>query len=224
MSILLLNEDEFTPKQISGLMAWFDAKPLYLNLDSNSYVSKWFDLSGNNFHLNQLIADNQPRLVDGSVVFDGSNDYLKSNEFTAISQPFTVLIVCKIINYVVNRSVYDGNAYASNTLYMQPSANYLRLYAGPTGSTVEADAGTNKVVIKTVTNGSSSSIQINNNSVITGILGSNLLRGITLGSRGDGSLNGNVAIDGFMLFNKVLSAAEEQKLKSYCSKRYRFSL
>lgn len=224
MSLLTLHSEvDFTPKKVSGLMAWFEAKPLHLIMDSNNYVSKWNDLSGNNYHLNQLIANNQPRYSEGSIIFDGSTDCLKTNEFTAIPQPFTVIIVCRIITYTVNRSVYDGNAYASNTLYMQPSANYLRLYAG-TSSSVQADAGINKVVIKTVTNGSSSLVQVNNNTAVSGIVGVNLLRGITLGSRGDGSLNGNVAIDGFMVYNKVLTTTEEQKLKNYCSKTYRFSL
>lgn len=71
----------FNPRQISGLLAWYDASDAS-TLTIATGVSQWRDKSGNGRTLRQSIGNNQPlstsRTLNGKTVldFDGSNDVL----------------------------------------------------------------------------------------------------------------------------------------------------
>lgn len=73
----------FTPKNVSGLAAWWDANDTStLTLDGNGNVSSWADKSGNAVTASQGTANNRPTptaaALNGKQVltFDGSNDSL----------------------------------------------------------------------------------------------------------------------------------------------------
>ena len=69
----------WTPKLLSGLLAWYDAsKSANVTTVSNA-VSQWNDSSGNNYHAVQATANNRPAYtatLNGKNVltFDGTND------------------------------------------------------------------------------------------------------------------------------------------------------
>lgn len=71
----------FTPRSISGLLAWYDAADAS-TLTIATGVSAWADKSGNNHTLRQPIGNNQPasgtRTIGGrnALDFDGTNDVL----------------------------------------------------------------------------------------------------------------------------------------------------
>lgn len=96
----------FTPKNVSGLAAWWDANAASsLTLDGSGNVSTWADLSGNSVNATQTTANNRPTPTAGALngkqvlTFDGSNDGLS---FTGTARTDeTLIIVCKV-NYVVD--------------------------------------------------------------------------------------------------------------------------
>jgi hypothetical protein len=69
----------FTPRNISGLLAWWDTQ-VPSSYDIATGVSVWRDLSGNGHTVSQSITNNQPSLntINGRTAFsfDGTNDDL----------------------------------------------------------------------------------------------------------------------------------------------------
>ena len=86
---------------------WLDASDAStFTFSSGSAVSKWTDKSGNGYEFVQSTSANQPSrsgMLNGlsTVVFDGSNDFLRSNlaasafSFLSDSTPFTTFMVFK---------------------------------------------------------------------------------------------------------------------------------
>lgn len=71
----------FTPKNISGLVAWFDADDASTFTLSGTSVQQWRDKSGNNYSVSQGTANNQPSRTGtlrgrACIDFDGANDFL----------------------------------------------------------------------------------------------------------------------------------------------------
>jgi hypothetical protein len=72
----------FTPRNISGLAAWWDASDAASITTVSGAVSQWNDKSGNNVHATQTTANNRPvntsQTLNGRAVmtFDGSNDIM----------------------------------------------------------------------------------------------------------------------------------------------------
>ena len=74
----------FSPRSISGLVAWFDADDASTFTLSGTSVSEWRDKSGNGYAVSQSVGNNQPARTGtlrgrACVDFDGSNDYLFSD-------------------------------------------------------------------------------------------------------------------------------------------------
>ena len=72
----------FTPRNISGLAAWWDAGDAASITTVSGRVSQWNDKSGNGVHATQTTANNRPvntsQTLNGRAVmtFDGSNDIM----------------------------------------------------------------------------------------------------------------------------------------------------
>lgn len=74
----------FSPKSISGLVAWFDASDASTFTLSGTAVSEWRDKSGNGYSVSQTTGNNQPARTGSirgraCIDFDGTNDYLFSD-------------------------------------------------------------------------------------------------------------------------------------------------
>ena len=96
----------FTPRSISGLVAWFDADDVSTFTLNGTAVSEWRDKSGNGYAVSQGTGNNQPDrtgtvLGRATVDFDGSNDCLFADN-TGISAAFsgdksiTAFVVCQM--------------------------------------------------------------------------------------------------------------------------------
>ena len=83
----------FSPRSISGLVAWFDADDVSTFTLNGTAVSEWRDKSGNGYAVSQSTGNNQPDrtgtvLGRATVDFDGSNDCLFADN-TGISAAFS---------------------------------------------------------------------------------------------------------------------------------------
>lgn len=73
----------FDPKSISGLAGWWDASVASSVSLNSGEVQQWDDLSGNNRHALQSVANNQPtyrtsvRNGKNAIEFNGSTDFLR---------------------------------------------------------------------------------------------------------------------------------------------------
>ena len=82
----------FSPRSISGLVAWFDADDVSTFTLSGTAVSEWRDKSGNGYAVSQGTGNNQPARTGkvkgrATIEFDGTNDVLFSTD-TGIAQAY----------------------------------------------------------------------------------------------------------------------------------------
>lgn len=180
---------------------------------TGSGVSQWDDLSGNGRHLLQGTDAARPALqADGSVLFNGTSHYLKTNAFT-LNQPEWVLWVGKQVSWTGVDRVFDGNADVSGVLYQSPTTPRLRLYAG-VGSTENANLAVGALgVVSCVINGASSALQINNTAATGGDPGAANMGGLTLGAAATGASNwANISTSELLVFPFAPSTAQLDRL------------
>jgi hypothetical protein len=109
----------FTPKNLSGLVAWFDADDLSTFTLSGTAVSEWRDKSGNGYSVAQTDSNNRPARTGtirgrACIDFDGTNDYLFSDGtgLAAIySGDKSITVIC--VGEAHNAAEYTLNASGS---------------------------------------------------------------------------------------------------------------
>jgi hypothetical protein len=88
----------WTPADIDTAL-WLDAADPSTITESGGAVSQWNDKSGNNYHVSQSTAADQPTVStdagNASILFDGTSDYLRYDVSGTITYPTSAFIVCR---------------------------------------------------------------------------------------------------------------------------------
>ena len=181
---------------------------------TGSGVSQWDDQSGNGNHLKQATDTNRPSLEsDGTILFDGVDNFLKTDAFT-LDQPVSIYILGKQITWTSDRRWFDGNTLNTGTLQMSGSSGDIRIFAGAATSTVNATLDT-YYVVSSVFNSTSSVLQLNNETPVTGNAGTNNMGGFTLGASG-GNVNwSNIQIKEVIIYNVAHTAEQRAVIVNY---------
>lgn len=205
----------FSPLDLSPA-AWFKFNTGIT--EAAGAVSQWDDQSGNGRHLKQATGGAQPALqVDGTILFDGSSDYLKCDSFT-LAQPVMIAAVLKMVSWTSADYWHDGNAL--NTLVIQEfqASPKVRMYVS--GGSVSSDftlmaLGTYGAVYE-LFSGASSYISYDDNAANTATLGTTSPSGFTLGCGGDGTTgHSNIQVAEVCIFPAAITGANLTSLKSY---------
>ena len=151
-------------------------------IESDGFVTTWYDQSGNDNHATQGTAGSQPKIVDSGVLvsdgieFDGVDDYLGTSTFS-LTQPYTTLSVSKsFINNdsggLLSISTAPNGTTSLNSFYRND--NGIAINAGATLTTAPSFTySTNTSYLKTsLFNGASSEISVNSISRASGNSGS----------------------------------------------------
>ena len=211
----------FSPLDISGLVAWYEAsRGVTLN---GSDVSQWSDLSGNLNHLIQATPGDQPLWVDSTydyIDFDGAGEHLKTALFTggAISQPNTIMIIAQYASLSGTPILTDGldTSNRHNFYVTSGSPNKYTMWADSSPIQFSTSADTNKHIWTTVWNGSSSEGYIDGGgNQISGSPGSDNLTGFLLGERFSGSNSFTGKVYGALIYSKALSNEEKNLLGNH---------
>lgn len=175
-------------------------------------VSQWSDQSGNSRHLKQTTDTNRPALqADGSILFDGSDNYLKCDAFT-LNQPETVYLLFKQVTWTINEAIFDGNTANSGVMFQATTTPNVAIFAGAGGVSSDPDLATDTYgVMACVFNGASSRIQLNNNAAVNGNTGSGNMGGFTLGARGDNLVPSNIQVKEVILYSAAHDAATRKR-------------
>lgn len=159
-------------------------------------VSQWNDATPNANHLVQATGGAQPVLqADGSILFNGSSQYLKASAFT-LNMPETVYLAFKQVSWTLTGTAFDGNTMNSMRLYQGNGGSgspELDIFAGTAGPiTMAALLGT-YAAVAAVYNGTSSLLQVNQGPPATaaGNVSGNGA-GFTLGAHGGNLQFGNI--------------------------------
>lgn len=206
---------DFTPDTLSNLAAWYRWRQ---GVSTDGFgVTQWADQSGNARHLNQATDISKAAIDDdNTIVFDGSNDYLKASPFT-LNQAFTVYMLLNQTTWSSNDYIWDGDA-GGSTLLRQRSGGaspQLSIFAG---NDVGNDANlplTTWGVVSVVMNGASSFLGVNLNAGATLNPGAQNAGGLTLGCRGDATLFSNIKARELVVFSAAHDAATRKKVIEY---------
>jgi hypothetical protein len=181
-------------------------------------VSQWDDSSGNGRHLLQGTDAARPaKNADGSVLFNGTTHFLKTNAF-GYNQPNTIYLLFRQISWTLNDYVWDGNilnsmrvlqnAVTPNLAYDTGGAGLIQMANGPTIGSYG--------VLAVVYNGATSSGQVNQNAAATGNAGATNGGGFALGVRGDNAAGfSNIEVKEVILFAAAHSADVRRKVIAY---------
>lgn len=106
----------FTPRNISGLAAWWDASDAASITTVSGAVSQWSDKSGNNVHATQTTANNRPvntsQTLNGRAVmtFDGSNDIMSFTGTARTDETQFVVVRNNMVASVISTQQILGDA------------------------------------------------------------------------------------------------------------------
>lgn len=165
------------------------------------------------------------QLVDqGMVVFDGSNDFLKSAPFT-FNQPATIYLMCKQNSWTSTDYLIDGNSTNTMGLTQAATTPRIRQNAGTNGTENAGFALNTFRIITLIYNGATSVVKIDSTGTsVTSNAGSNNPGGINLGSRGDNTRWGNITVLEYLGYNSVHSSALQLSIITDMARRHKYTL
>jgi hypothetical protein len=180
-------------------------------------VSSWTDQSGNGNHLLQGTDTNRPALqADNSILFDGTDNYLKAVAFTLV-QPETVYLLMKQVTWTAADYIFDGNTVNSGALRQVSTTPRIDLFAGAQSSADNAGLAVDTWgVVTGVINGESSITMVNNTLTSNSGALSGDMSGFTLGARGDGAgAWSNIQVKEAIIFPVAHDAGQRAKVIAY---------
>ena len=172
-------------------------------------VSTWADQSGEGNDLVQATdGARPPKQSDGTILFNGTDEYLKCVAFT-LAQPETVYVLFKQVTWTANDRIFDGNTNNTGEVIQAVSSPTLQ----GTSDLVNVQNNANLPigsygVLCCVFDGSSSVIKVNNTTAVTGEMGAGNMSGFTLAVAGGAASGfGNIQIKEIILYAVAHDAA-----------------
>lgn len=179
-------------------------------------VSQWDDKSGNSRPLLQATDASRPaKQGDGSILFDGTNDYLKTATFT-LGQPWTLYMLFKQVtspgtfDYVI-----DGNTQNTGAIYQGNSSGQLQSFAfGGFGPAVTTPLD-QYVAIAMVFNQASSTLQYDDEAAATGTVNAGSANGFTLAAHGGVGSHSNLQVKEILIYAGAHDATQRTTVLDY---------
>jgi len=163
--------------------------------DAYNYVSGWADYLGSGHDLLQTTYEYQPQWTSTGILFDASSGYDMLKTATAtLAQPVTIYILFKQLTWIDQSYIFDGFTPYSCVLAQRVSTPRLRMYAGITAPYSDELAVNTWGVVICEFNGVSSTIQVDDNTPVTGNSGTNSMAGFTLGNSASGWNQSNILV------------------------------
>jgi hypothetical protein len=221
----------FDPKTISGLAVWFDASVSSSVTLNGGNVSQWNDLSGNNRHAAQATAGSQPSYSTAAlngknvVVAQDSSRVLKTDAFQA-GLPQTVFVVASTNGS--NQGIFQrGTVNAIHSLWRE-SANFLARRGSGSNATFAASDGFKvftcvyTLTLSRIFVGNTQGTDNTTDATGTQPASTN---NWTLALFNLDSFFGMVGgIAEFLYYNANLPASDQDKVRSYLSKKWNVTL
>lgn len=196
-----------------------NAEALYIadvaNFSTSGDTLKWEDQTANGHDLKQpSTTGNKPTYGGDTIYFDGEasgslGDWMRTEVFT-LEQPITIYLVIKQNSWASGEMIMDGTATNTVRLEQEGTTPELRLYAGGfLGNNSDLTVG-DWAVVAIVSNGSSSKIQVNNETAVTGDIGTADMDGITFGTYGGSESSfGHFSLKYAAFIPSVVSSGDE---------------
>jgi hypothetical protein len=160
------------------------------------------------------------------IIFDGTNDYLKSAAFS-LSQPENVYFVGQQVTWTSNDHIYSGGT-AGAMEFQQVNGGAspnVELYGGSAVATNTGFVLKTNAVLTTYFNGASSGIRVNRGTATTGNPGSQAGNGFTLGAYPTGAVLANITVSEILIYDTVAhTTAQQDRLALYLGRKQRIAV
>jgi hypothetical protein len=132
----------WTPAAMT-LAAWYDAADASTVQTSGSSVTNWLDKSGNNRHVSQANAFQQPSYNSNAVVFDGVTNLLKrSTAFIYANGSADIYIVGAIDGAAFDKRLFAESHSTNNNTWYSPLQSRREIDASMTSAYIRDDGNT----------------------------------------------------------------------------------
>lgn len=220
--LLLFDDASFIPSDVAGGIAWWDGD---IGQATDGGVGwDWTDRIGSKV-LNAPTADNIP--TDGTLnghatlIFDGTNDYMRVAATFAINQPSTIYVVVRQITWTNSEFWWDSKTADRMLMGQLGTTPTLKIYAGTGFAADNTDLAVNTWgVVRVVYNGASSSIRVDNNEATTGNAGTQNSDGFSLGAVYSGSFPSNIEVAELIIYSGTVSAGDDALIVNYLNTKY----
>lgn len=211
---LLLDRPFFLPSDLSGLIAWYRFNQ-GITVEGAG-VSVWADQSGNGNDLLQGTDTNRPSAEsDGTVLFDGVDNYLQTNMFT-LAPPYSIYFLGNAVSHSGADGIWDGNGFNRLALRQIGAGNDVELRGTMSDpSTSDWAEGASAVVSAVARTNNDVDIQINNGSITSGDPGASDMDGFTLGARSTGAAASNIQAQEVAVFSGADTTGQRNKMTHY---------
>ncbi len=201
-----------------GATAWYMAGVGQTDAGGGA-CSAWADQSGNGRTLSQAVSGAQPTIqADGSLIFDGVADFLKTASFT-LSQPITYYMVFNQITWAASGHLIDGDLVDSAIVYQSAVTPDLRLFAG--AFSTPATFSLNQKTIGTFQfNGASSLLVEKEGSVVSSAAGAQNPSGLTLGAAANAAAFSNIQVWELIVRASADDAETRARVYRYLRSKY----
>ena len=203
-----------------GTVCWYCGDDTAnITVDGSNNVSAWKDKLASGRDLLQTGADDtRPILTNGTVRFDGSNDFLKA-VFTW-NQPNLLYLVVRQITWTQFEQLFSGTIADTGRIQQYTASPQIRaVVANASANSVSLAVGT-WGIIRVLFNGVNSKLIINNEAPITWSCGIGNMGGLVLGSSFTPSVWANVEYAEVIGRNKSEGGTDETDIYNYLVNKY----
>ena len=220
-----LHGDMETPPNLKFLPSHLEGLKLWTKFNSGitvtgAGVSQWDDVSGNGNHLKQATDTNRPSLeADGSILFDGADNFLKATSFTLV-QPETIYLLMDAVSWSDGDRIFDGNTSNTGGMLQSGGTPNILAWAGAAGAvSSELTLGSYHVLCNVFDHDNSlNTLQIDKNTPSTDTaFGTNDMSGFSLATIGNGGSYANIQVKEVLVYSTAHDAATRAKVIAYLS-------
>lgn len=197
--------------------AWYRSGRGYTVGAANA-VSMWSDFTSNARHVLQSTGANQPILqADGSLLFDGTNDFMQI-AFTLV-QPTTLYMLVKQSTWTSGDIFCDGFTASSGQILQTGSTPSLSISAGTTACANAGLALATYGVLSAVFSGTQSTLAVNKGAPAAAATtaGTTPMAGFTLGGDSSGANNANMQVKEILIFQASHNQTTQYQVINYLS-------
>jgi len=223
-SFLILLDDgvSFLPSDVTGVVAWWDGN---VGQATDGGVGwDWTDIIDGKI-LNAPVADNIPTAgaLNGhaTLIFDGTNDYMRVANSFNITQPITIYVVVKQITWTNSEFWWDSKTADRMLMGQLGTTPTLKISAGPGFAADNTDLAVNTWgVVRVVYSGASSSIRVDDNAATTGNAGTQNADGFSLGAVYSGGFLSNIEVAEIIIYTGATVASFDTQIMNYLNTKY----
>lgn len=203
----------------------------------SSYVTKWYDQSGNGYHATSDTDSEQPLLIKAGVtntkdskpaiLFDG-NDHLSTSGWSELSQPITQFAVGSLddnFSTGTDRTFASGSARMKRAHFVTNTSDHWEIFAGTSVSST-TDINADQFVASMVFDGANSFLKYNGDQIASGHAGNNPLGDeLRIGAQQAGNQEWEGNQQEFVVFSGAMSSADilktEEDINNYYTTYYK---